>query len=125
KISALISHSNFADSRIFQEVALKKNTPYLVSAFVKTENVGLENKGAYLCIMEIKEVVESFEIKGDSEWQKLQFIVVNKSTEENNFRIAARLGGYGSMNTGKMWISLFGVTETKVRDKEIPTYYVK
>jgi len=125
KFSAFINHSNFADSRIFQEVVLKKNKPYLVSAYVKTENIGLKNKGAYLCIMEIKNIVESLEIKGDSEWQKLQFIVINQSEEGKPLKIAARLGGYGSMNTGKMWISLFTVTETEVHDKKILTYYVK
>lgn len=125
KRSALITHINYADSRIIQEVTLKKNRPYLVSAYVKTENVGVENKGAYLCIMDISKAVESLESKGNSVWQKLKFIVIDQSEEEKPLEIAARLGGYGSMNTGKMWVSLFTVTETEVGDQEIPTYYLK
>jgi len=123
--SALLTHTNFADSRIYQEIILNKNRPYLVSAYVKTENVSIENKGAYLCIMDINSVVESLEVKGKSAWQKLEFIVTDKSEERKPLKVAARLGGYGSMNTGKMWIALFTVTETDKLDKHVPIYTIK
>jgi dolichyl-phosphate-mannose-protein mannosyltransferase len=87
------------DARWVQKIKVKASTPYKLSGWVKTENIGTNAKGANITVEGITD--SSVDIKGTSEqWQPLEmYIKTDKKQEELTF--TARLGGYGSANTGK------------------------
>ncbi|QGQ95357.1 phospholipid carrier-dependent glycosyltransferase [Paenibacillus psychroresistens] len=86
------------DARWVQKIKVKANTIYKLSGWAKTDNVGTNAKGANISIEGIAD--SSVDIKGTSDWQPLEmYLKTDKKQEELAF--LARLGGYGSANTGK------------------------
>ena len=116
-----IVHSEPADSRITQNVTLTPNLPYSVSASLKIDNVYRRKKGAYLCVMGINGI-ESLELKGSSDWQTIEFIIINRAALKKTIEVAARLGGYGSMNTGSIRIRNFLMIPIQEIQENIPVY---
>lgn len=96
-----------------KSVNVKKNTPYKLTCYVKTEAVEneIENKqgGANVCIADTVEKSESF--VGDNDWTRIEFMFNSKNRE--NIEIAFRLGSYDTDSKGKVWFSDITLEEGK------------
>ena len=79
-----ITSNEFNDAMFSKEVQVKKNTPYKVTCMIKTKGVEANKNassiGAQISISNTAE--RSVVIKGDNDWQKVEFIFNSKN--ENN-----------------------------------------
>jgi dolichyl-phosphate-mannose-protein mannosyltransferase len=94
-----IENTQANDARWVQKIKVKSNTQYKLSGWVKTDNIGTEAKGANLTVEGIAD--SSPDVKGTSaEWQPLE-MYFKTDKKQVELAVTARLGGYGSANTGK------------------------
>ena len=85
------------DARWMQSLSL---TPgwYHMTAEIRTEDVGQQNSGANISVME--DGIMSPEVKGTTNWKEVGFYMrVGKKGAD--VEVALRIGGFGSLNTGK------------------------
>jgi dolichyl-phosphate-mannose-protein mannosyltransferase len=85
------------DARWMQSLSL---TPgwYHMTAEIRTEDVGADNSGATISVME--DGIMSPEVKGTSQWTQVGFYMrVGKKGAD--VEVALRIGGFGSLNTGR------------------------
>jgi hypothetical protein len=85
------------DARWMQSVTLVRGW-YHFSAEVRTENVGTKETGATISIME--DGAMSPDIRGTTGWQTVGFYL-QVGASGADVEVALRVGGYGSLNTGK------------------------
>ena len=100
-----IESDKFNDALFFKKIAVKSNTPYKVTAMIKTENVITENSnsiaGAQICMYNTTECSKS--VTGTSDWQKVEFMFDSKNRE--SVSIGFRLGGFDDNCMGTAWFS--------------------
>ncbi len=92
KVVAIVAN----DARWMQSLTLAPGW-YHITAEVRTENVGVQADGASISLMESG--IMSADIRGTSAWQPVGFYV-KVSGHGADVEVAARLGGYSSLNTG-------------------------
>jgi dolichyl-phosphate-mannose-protein mannosyltransferase len=85
------------DARWMQSLTLAAGW-YHFSAEVRTENVGTKQTGATISIME--DGAMSPDIRGTTGWQTVGFYL-QVGGSGADVEVALRVGGYGSLNTGK------------------------
>jgi hypothetical protein len=87
------------DARWLQSLSLTEGW-YFLSGEIKTENVGNDKTGANISIMD--DSIMTTELKGTTDWThvNLYFRVGRKGADVD---VALRVGGFGSLNTGKAW----------------------
>ncbi|MFC7748857.1 phospholipid carrier-dependent glycosyltransferase [Paenibacillus thermoaerophilus] len=96
---AIIVNDKPNDAKWTQTVTVEPNATYLLTGRVKTEGVGEAAVGANLSVLGILETSE--DVRGTTEdWRTLSFYG-RTGKDQREVTIAARLGGYGSLNTGK------------------------
>ncbi|MGH7865146.1 MAG: hypothetical protein ACREQB_09155, partial [Candidatus Binataceae bacterium] len=82
------------DARFIQSLALKGGW-YHVTADIRTQNVGAQETGATISILE--DSIMSADLKGNSDWTTVGFYL-HVGDSNANVDVALRLGGYGSLN---------------------------
>jgi dolichyl-phosphate-mannose-protein mannosyltransferase len=85
------------DARWVQKVPVSPSTWYRVSGWVRTVGVGAQAKGAYLSVM--GSFNDSRDLRGTQNWQPVG-LWVRTGALDTTITLAARLGGYSSLNTG-------------------------
>jgi len=85
------------DARWMQSLTLAAGW-YHFSAEVRTENVGTKETGATISIME--DGAMSPDVRGTAGWQTVGFYL-QIGASGADIEVALRVGGYGSLNTGK------------------------
>lgn len=101
KSSVYIINKSLNDARYKQVIKVVPNSYYKISSWVKTLNVGLENKGASISTVDIIET--SIDIKGtNGKWELIE-LYGKTDIGQNTFTVTLGLGGYGSVNVGKVW----------------------
>lgn len=101
KRSALITNNSPNDARYRQEITVKGNKYYRLSCYIRTENVGIGDKGANISVEGIIETSDY--IKGTNpEWKRVELYGKTKKGQ-TSLTVSLGLGGYGSLNTGKAW----------------------
>ena len=109
--SAVIINHLPNDSRYKQEVKVRGNKFYKISCWARTENVGISSKGANISAEGLNDT--SADIRGDSsDWQYIE-LYGRSDKNQNSFVLTLGLGGYGSLNTGKVWFDDVKVEEIK------------
>ena len=88
------------DARWVQIVPISPSTWYRVSGWIRTEDVGTENIGAYLSVMDT--FYNSAEIRGTQPWQPVM-LWVKSGAIDTQLKVSCRLGGYGALNRGSAW----------------------
>ncbi len=111
QMSLHINNPESDDVTVTQTVAVKPGKRYLLSGWVKTENVrALETKshGAYLYVSGGHDV-QNTNLEGTKDWtyQAIVFLSLNR----NSVSIAANLGNFASTATGKAWFDDLCVIE--------------
>jgi hypothetical protein len=71
---------------------------YYMSAEIRTENVGAQNSGATISVME--DGIMSPEIKGTTNWTRVG-LYMHVGKKGADVEVAARIGGFGSLNSGR------------------------
>ena len=119
-----ITCEDYNNALFYKEINVKKNTPYKVSCYIKTEdieykildeykNVGVEyTGGANICIYGKNERSEI--LTGTNGWQKLEFIF--NSLEEDKVKIGFRLGTDAADAKGTVYFHDIKVEEGKIED---------
>lgn len=95
--TATIASSRPNDASWVQNVPVSPSTWYRISGWVKTEAVGEQAMGAYLSVAGTFD--NSRELRGTQDWRSVA-LWVKTGPIETSLKIACRLGGYGSLNTG-------------------------
>jgi len=85
------------DARWMQSLTLKPGW-YYMSAEIRTENVGAQNSGATISVME--DGIMSPEIKGTTNWTRVG-LYMHVGKKGADVEVAARIGGFGSLNSGR------------------------
>jgi len=85
------------DARFVQNVPVSPSTWYRISGWVQAEDVGTEQIGAYLSVMDTFDNTQ--DLRGTQGWQAVT-LWVRTGSLETSLKIACRLGGYGSLNSG-------------------------
>jgi dolichyl-phosphate-mannose-protein mannosyltransferase len=85
------------DARWMQSLTLSPGW-YRFSTEVRTENVGTQQTGANISIME--DGAMSPDIRGTAGWQRISFFL-KVGGNGADVELALRVGGFGSLNTGK------------------------
>lgn len=107
--SALIINNSANDSRYKQTITVKANTYYRMSCWIKTQNIGFEQKGANLSIENSLDT--SKDIKGTSNYWEYIELYGKTSPNQESFTLSLGIGGYGSTNTGRAWFDSIDVVE--------------
>ncbi|MFM7736981.1 MAG: hypothetical protein ACKPBU_13500, partial [Alphaproteobacteria bacterium] len=94
------------DASWVQSVGVSPSTWYRISAWVRTENVGTERMGAYVAVMDT--FFYSEELRGTRPWTPL-VLWVKTGNLDTSIKVALRLGGYSSLNTGTAWFTMVSV----------------
>jgi len=98
------------DIRLKQELDVKPNSLYKLTAWVKTQDIGSENKGANISADGI--VYTSADLKGSNDWNQLE-LYGKTGKNQKKLTVTVGLGGYGSLNTGTLWVDDFSVETLK------------
>jgi dolichyl-phosphate-mannose-protein mannosyltransferase len=85
------------DARWMQPLTLAPGW-YQLSVDVRTENVGAKESGATISVME--DGIMSADIHGTTDWQRVT-LYLKVSGHGADVDVALRVGGFGSLNTGK------------------------
>ncbi len=105
------------DARWEQEVSVKPDTLYRISAMIKAEDCDPEAKGANISVGGVFNTSpDAHDTKG--EWVPVAFYGLT-GPEQNSITLMARLGGYGSEATGIAWFDAVSVEEVS-KEEEIP-----
>ncbi|MCL2355140.1 MAG: hypothetical protein FWC68_04650 [Oscillospiraceae bacterium] len=106
-----IESEDFNMAIFYREVAVRPNTPYRVTAMVKTENVISEdeqaNAGAAISILNTTEISRG--ITGTNDWQEIEFMF--NSRDRETVEIGFKLGGNRNGSKGTVWFSDFKLEE--------------
>ncbi len=101
---AVIDHRAPGDSRLVQPIVLEPGVVIKITAWVRAEQVDPVGKGVHLVLLDHYEA-ESEELHGTTEWQSLKFYVVNSEAVPKTVQLAARLGTWGSLVSGRAWFA--------------------
>ncbi|WP_157669420.1 phospholipid carrier-dependent glycosyltransferase [Chitinibacter sp. GC72] len=110
------------DGKLTQLIKVKPDTWYRVSAWVKTQGIAADAKvGANISIVDAMD--HSRDIKGDQDWQEL--VAWGKTgPEQNEIKVALRLGFYGSLATGTAWFDDISVQEGEPGEQDSKTQII-
>ena len=99
------------DALFYQKISVKQNTPYRVTAMIKTQDVDTQNMslnaGAQICISDTVE--HSNVVTNTNDWQEVELLFNSKN--RTSVDISFRLGGYDDKCKGIAWFSNFKIEE--------------
>ena len=87
------------DARVTRAAPVEPETCYLLTAWVRTKEVGADAVGANLCLLGA--YTRSPDLTGTTDWTRLALLIY--SGEAREMTIVLRVGFYGSANTGTAW----------------------
>ena len=117
--SVLIENNQPNDAKWVQKVKVKPSTKYRLFGWIKVKQVGPEGSGANLSVVGVLETSADLrDTQGD--W-KLVELYGKTGPKQMELQIAARLGGYGALSTGKAYFDDIFLEEVKSVPKGIRT----
>ena len=90
-----------ADQKLIRRVTIEPGQALKFEAEIKTRNVRGSRAGAFICIMDT--YWDSHMVKGTTDWQPVQLIVANDTSESREIPFCLRLGHYGATVSGEAW----------------------
>ncbi len=114
----IMSQLEANDAGWVQRVNLKKNTPYVFSAWLKGESVTTNKVGANLSYFgdwhrTFGHSGNSKSLEGTFDWTRLSLTILSDSSGETS--IACRLGYYNNTVKGTLWCDDFSVREADMK----------
>lgn len=108
------------DASWVQRVPVAPGTWYLVSAWMRTVDVGATGAGARLSIL--RSFRESEQVRGTSDWRRVS-LWVQTGADEVALDVACRLGGTGAVATGTAHCTGVSVEEALPPDPDAPRVF--
>lgn len=97
------------DARYKQTVAVKENTTYKLSCWVKTDNVGTDRTGAIISLLDY--VYSSKDLKGTNDKWEYTEMYFKPAKGVSTVVVTISLGGHGNMNKGKAYFDDLSMEE--------------
>ncbi len=98
-----LTNTDYTDSMMFREIEVKPNTAYMVSCYIRTENVRSRDEdpiaGAQIILKDTEE--HSLVLSGTNDWTKVEFCFSSKN--QTKVEIGFRLGGNTGKVKGRAW----------------------
>lgn len=101
--AALVENAASNDARFEQTVSVRENATYRLTARVMAENCGEEHKGANVSFSGIYGTSADLHDTA-GQWETLT-LYARTGKGQREVTVMARLGGYGSENSGKAWFT--------------------
>lgn len=108
--SLCLSNMEADDARFVQILTVKPNTWYRFTVWIRTENVGQNEIGANMSVLNVTEL--SPDIRGTKEWTRIE-VCGKTAKKQTELPLALRLGFYGNPNAGQAWFDDLTVEEIK------------
>jgi hypothetical protein len=113
----IINHEQ-NDARYCQVLPVNEFQCYKVTAWAKSENIGMQEIGANISIKE--DLVNSYDIRATHhQWEYLE-LYIQTGKGVHSLSLTFGLGSYGSLNTGTVWLDDLRMEEVDT----LPTGYV-
>ncbi|MGE5551472.1 MAG: glycosyltransferase family 39 protein [Bacteroidota bacterium] len=96
---AVIESYKENDAKLVQHVRVKPGTVYKLSCWIKAENAGPETKGANITVLGILETSKDLR-DTQGKWEYVE-LYGRTGPKQEEVSVSLRLGGYGSLNTGR------------------------
>ena len=96
-----VSNLSDNDARFAQKVSVEPDTLYRISCMCRAEGISEDGIGATLSVKDTFSYSESL-YDTDGQWQELT-VYGRTGEEQTELTLYARVGGYGSLNTGTAW----------------------
>lgn len=117
--SVRITANVATDVRVKQQIPVKAETYYKISCFAKSENISPNSKGANISADGI--VHTSIDLKETSDWTEL--ILYGKTAQNQSVvTLTFGIGGYGSLNTGKVWFDDVKIEEVSTLPDNVQAF---
>ncbi|WP_052756044.1 phospholipid carrier-dependent glycosyltransferase [Paenibacillus durus] len=116
--AAAIENMQQNHAKWIQTIAVKPDTHYRISGWVKVVNAGAEGIGANIFVVGVGGGYPSTKDTGGG-WQQLQFIGKTGSGQKE-IGIGAALGGYGNLSAGKAYFDDLSVEELNSAPAGVP-----
>ncbi len=118
--SVSVRNMELTDSRLVQSVSVKEDTKYRFAAWVKTDGVSREGKGANLSIE--NHWIGSREMHGTTnEWELLE-LYFTTGAGIKTLEVGLRVGGIGAVSTGKAYFDDVVLEEISRIPPDAPAY---
>ena len=107
-----VSNLSDNDARFAQKVSVEPDTLYRISCMCRAEGISEDGIGATLSVKDTFSYSKSL-YDTDGQWQELT-VYGRTGEDQTELTLYARVGGYGSLNTGSAWfddISMEAVTD--------------
>jgi hypothetical protein len=101
-----------ADQKIIKLVTIEPGQALKFQAEIRTRHVKGSSAGAFICIMDT--YWDSQMVRGTSDWQSVQLIIVNDTSERREIPFCLRLGHYGALVSGEAWFRNVAVYPTEI-----------
>lgn len=101
--AALVENAASNDARFEQTVSVRENATYRLTARVMAENCGEDHKGANVSFSGIYGTSADLHDTA-GQWETLT-LYARTGKGQREVTVMARLGGYGSENSGKAWFT--------------------
>jgi Gpi18-like mannosyltransferase len=109
--SVVIENTLPNDAKWVQKVVVKPKTTYRLAAWVKVADASKTTKGANVSTLNVIETSKDW-TDTVGRWQMVE-LYGKTGSKQDELHVMVRLGGYGSLNTGKVWIDDVSLVEKK------------
>lgn len=99
------------DAKLIQTINVKSNTVYKLSCYIRAEDVPKGKMGAYISVIDIVDASANV-YNTSGKWQYVE-LYGKTGNGQKTLDVCLRLGGYGSINTGKASFDDFSVEEVQ------------
>ncbi len=114
--SVMVYNAGENDARFTQTIPVTPNAYYRLSCMVRAEGCGSGRNGAGLSV-EDTFVSSEYVYDTDGEWVQLTLYGIT-GPKQTYMTVMARVGGYGSLNTGRAWFDDLEVVRLKSLPEE-------
>lgn len=111
RFAAMIENTQANDAKWVQKVAVKPNTLYRLSGWIYAEQAGEAAKGANVSVLGVFDTSADWKTTGGG-WKQVE-LYGKTGREQKEAEVAVRLGGYGSLNTGRAYFDDIAFEEVK------------
>lgn len=98
------------DARLVWTVKVEPKSTYMISCWVRTEDVGYHGAGANISLLEL--TCRSYDISGTNDWRQIVWYGIT-GPGQRTLNLTLGLGGYASANTGTVWFDDAAVEKVK------------
>ena len=103
--SLYVENIQVNDARYVQDIWVEPDTLYRISCYVMAEGCGEDADGANLAVKDTFAASDTLH-DTNGQWQYLE-LYGETGPDQTELTVMARVGGYGSTNTGKAWFDHF------------------